>query len=111
MELKVKIETHDKMLECKMLDVTQRAQGMQKEVIPGLTVRYDRKFSQQAFGYPDIIDFTLKIVEGAGASLIARWLYDKFNGRVVKLEVERTDVSLSEGEIRRILVEKMKKFE
>jgi hypothetical protein len=108
MELKVKIETYHKMLECKMLDVSQRAQGMQKEVIPGLTVRYDRKLSQKAFGYPDIIDITLKIAEGAEAGLIARWLYGKFNGRVVKLEVERTEVSLSEDEITRILVEKMK---
>jgi hypothetical protein len=111
MELKLKIETHDNMLECKMLDVRQRAQGMQKEVLPGLTVRYDRKLVQWAFGYSAIIDFTLKIAEGVGAGLIARWLYDKLNVRVVKLEVEGTEVSLSEGEITRILAEKMKKSE
>ena len=111
MELKLKIETHDNLLECKMLTVSQRAQGMQKEVLPGLTVRYDRKLSRRQFGYSDIIDLTLKIAEGVDAGLIARWLYDKLNGRVVKLELERTEVSLSEGEITRVLAEKMKESE
>ena len=52
-------------------------------------------------------------VEAIGTGVIAAWLYDKLKGRVhpergdEKLVIERTEVELEEGAIKRVITEKL----
>jgi hypothetical protein len=52
-----------------------------------------------------IVDLVLSIPLGVTASLIAAWLYDRLNGRAERLRIDRTEVTIEEGEIRRVVHE------
>jgi hypothetical protein len=54
------------------------------------------------FGFPDIINLTILIVEeiavGIASGIISARLYDKLKGRdIEKIRIERTEVTLNQG--------------
>jgi len=58
---------------------------------------------------PDTLFLVLSIPINVAGSLIANWLYDKLkNKKVEKLVIERTEVLITEGEIKSIIEEKLK---
>jgi len=43
------------------------------------------------------------------ASLTVKWLYDKLKGRANKVIIERTVVEIDEGQIKKVIIEKLRK--
>ncbi len=91
--------------------------GSQAEVAEGITITDAGSHETRAVDIPAIMHFTLEVgersLEAIGTGFIATWLYDKVKGRIhperrdEKLIIERTEVELDEGAIKRIITEKL----
>lgn len=91
--------------------------GQLVQVTDRVTLRNDGAEEFRAVDLPAIIHFTLEVaernVEAITAGLIAAWLYDKLKVRVAperkgeKLLIERTEVELSEGAIKKVISERL----
>lgn len=91
--------------------------GSQAEVAEGVTITDGGSHETPAVDIPAIMQFTLEVcerrLEAIGTGFIATWLYDKVKGRIhperrdEKLVIERTEVELDEGAIKRIIKEKL----
>ncbi len=55
--------------------------------------------------------FLLSFGSRVAPSLLADWLYEKINGRVTQLRMDRTEVPINKIEIERIITEKITKKE
>jgi hypothetical protein len=54
------------------------------------------------------VEFTLQYASAVSASVIATWLYNKFTKHgVKKIRINRTEVNVDQGEIKRILMEEI----
>lgn len=63
----------------------------------------------KAFYLPEIVYFTLTFGSGVAAGVAANWLYDKLKSkRIKKLIIERTEVEIDQGEIKRVIEERLK---
>lgn len=93
--------------------------GQQAEIAEGVSIRNDGTEEFRSVDFPAILHLTLEIAdrnaEAVGSGLIAAWLYDKFKNRVrperdgEKLMIERTVVELEEGQIKRVIIEKLRR--
>jgi diaminopimelate epimerase len=91
--------------------------GQQAEIAEGVSIRSAGTEEVRAVDVPAILHFTLEFgeraTEAVGTGVIAAWLYDKVKGRIhperggEKLVIERTEVELEEGAIKRVLTEKL----
>jgi len=68
---------------------------------------------QKAVDFPKIVRIALVISESyvlpLTASLTVKWLYDKLKGRANKVIIERTVVEIDEGQIKKVIIEKLRK--
>ncbi len=94
-----------------MFESRQIGRDTIKEIAPNLIVRCEGLYFREAVGFPDIIYLTFEISKGVAMALLTAWLYDKLKGRVEKLRIEGIDVQIDEGEIKRILINKIEKSE
>jgi len=114
MEIRVEIETFDKDLDFDLFGTKTLSKGMQKTIAEGVSVAYEYTEYRKAVGFADIIHVIVTIGRdvpiGVAAGLIATWLYDKLKGRKVeKLKIERTEIEVDKGEIKRVIMEKIEK--
>ena len=57
---------------------------------------------------PDIIMFAVSVPTSLAAGLFVHWLWEKLKGRSIeRIEIDRTTVEFSEGEITRIFQERI----
>ena len=61
----------------------------------------------KAIGAQEVLNLVLECGKDLGVALFASWLYDRLRGRRVKLQIERTEILIDEGEIRRVLTERI----
>jgi hypothetical protein len=62
----------------------------------------------KTLGVPDTVTLVLSVPSAiVNPGIIAAWLYGKFHGRVTRLTIDGTEVEIEEGEIRRVLQEKI----
>lgn len=112
MNVKIEIETFDKQMSFDLFETKERlARGMKIEIAHNISARFESIGFREAIGFPDLIHFTVTIGKdvaiGVACGIISAWLYDKLKERKVeKLKIERTEVSIDKGEIKRILMEK-----
>ena len=113
MQIRVEVETFDKMLSFDLFESKEIKYDMEKQVAPNVVIRSKGLDFKEAVGFTDIINLALEIGKdvavGAAAGLLANWLYDKTRGRAEKLRIEGIDVRIDKGEIKRILIEKIEK--
>ena len=81
-----------------------------------LAVRYDNAKIRTAFGLAEMVQITLivaeDVTERVGVSLIVDWLLKKLNtkeAQVTKLEIDKAPVELNEDEIKKAMLERLKK--
>lgn len=111
MEVSIEIESYDNMLEYAMLDVSQIQVPMEKEFGPNLIIRHNGRFVRKGLGLPDILRYiaTIRDVTTGMTSVLVLtdWLYKKLKGKASKLTIDGIDVRMEEGEIKRVLIDKI----
>ena len=106
--MEIKILTYEGRLVFELLDKPSASVGDSIEIADQVRLIYNGSIIQKAIGFPEIINFTLTSGSGVAAGVIAAWLYDKLKGRKVdKLIIERTEVELDKGQIRKVIEERV----
>ena len=116
LEIPVTIYTQNHQLIYDLLGEGRRSVGMRKQLTSDLAVRYDSAKIRTAFGLAEMVQITLivaeDITERMGVSLIVDWLLKKLNtkeAQVTKLEIDKVAVELDENEIKKAVLESIKK--
>lgn len=91
--------------------------GQRAQIAEGVSIRSDGTEEFRSVDVPAILHFTLELgersAEAIGTGVIAAWLYDKVKARIhperggEKLVIERTEVELDEGAIKRVITENL----
>lgn len=81
--------------------------GQQKDLPGGAVVTWKGQIERKAIGSPTTITLLLSFGTGVASGLVASWLYDKLKGRASTLRIERTVIQINEGEITRIITERI----
>ena len=83
-------------------------EGAKAEVPGKATIALSSWHGTKAFGAQEVLNLVLECGRDVGIGLLASWLYDKLKGRPVKLRIDRTEILIiKEGEIRRVLTERI----
>jgi hypothetical protein len=116
LEIPVTIYTQNHQLIYDLLGESRGSLGTQKQLTSELAVRYDSAKIRTAFGLAEMVQITLivaeDITEKVGADIIVGWLLKKLNtkeAQVTKLEIEKVTVELDEDEIKKAVLERIKK--
>jgi len=103
LRIEITIYTHDRDL---LLGPSEKHVRLDDQV----EVRYEGIVLQEAEGSPQAFIWVVQVASAVGSGILASWIYDKLKGKSVdKVVVERTVVELDEGEIRRVIQEKITK--
>jgi hypothetical protein len=81
--------------------------GEKLQIADGATLTYEGTIERRAFGMPAEVTFALTLAANVPAGVVANWLYAKLRGKAKRLRIDRTEIEVNEGEIRRILREKI----
>jgi len=114
MEIQIEIKSENISLEFDMFETNEVKAGETKiKIAEGIQAVYEGGLIQEAFPAPSIfyvsIDISKEIAIGIASGLITAWLYDKLKGRKVnEIIIEKTEAEYDKGEIKRIIVEKIK---
>jgi hypothetical protein len=116
LEIPVTIYTLNHQLIYDLLGEGRGSLGTRKQLTSDLTVRYDDTKIRTALGLAEMVQITLIVAEGiterVGASLIVDWLLKKLNtkeAQVTKLEIDKVAVKLVEDEIKKAVLERIRK--
>jgi len=116
LEIPVTIYTQNHQLIYDLIGESRGSLGMQKQLTSDLAVRYDSGKIRTAFGLAEMVQITLIVAENISASIggdiIAGWLLTKLNpkeAQVVKLEIDNVPVKLDEDQIKKVVLERIKK--
>jgi len=113
MQLRLTIEG-DPMLAWELFDRPKAMEaGVTTVAAPGgVTVRYEGEFEVKAFDVPAVLKVVVQLGREVAVGLFATWLYDKLKGgRARRLRVDRMQVEITEGEIKRVLLERIEEEE
>ena len=73
---------------------------------------YEGEFEVKAFDVPAVLKVVVQLGREVAVGLFATWLYDKLKGgRARRLRVDRMQVEITEGEIKRVLLERIEEEE
>lgn len=107
--MEIKIRTYDGQLVFDLLGKPSASFGDRIEIADHVSLIYNGTIKRRAIGLLEIVNFTLVFGSGVAASLIAAGLYDKLKGRKVEtVIIERTEVEIDEGQIRKVMEERVK---
>lgn len=81
--------------------------GTSVEVPGDARLEVEGILKRKAFGIPETLELALTLGSGVATGVVANWLWAKLNGRASRLRIERTEIELDEGVIRRVLHEKI----
>lgn len=110
MELNIDIFTTEEDLASYLLEKEKPSKGYETEISSGLTVKYPRKQPIKKAGEEVGVRIALLFLTNVGAQLVANWIWDKIKDKdVEKLIIEREVVEKKEGEVKKVIKEKMEK--
>jgi len=111
MNIEIEIQTLDKGLIFDLLGKSTPSRHEEVQILEGVSLRYDgsRIPIRKGADFPEIAKFVLTWVLSIPASMIAAWLYGKLKGKEkTKLIIEKREVEIDQGEIKRIIEEKIR---
>jgi hypothetical protein len=116
LEIPVTIYTQNHQLIYDLIGESRESLGTQKQLTSDLAVRYDSAKIRTTFGLAEMVQITLivaeDITERVGVGLIVGWLLKKLNtkeAQITKLEIDKVAVELNEDEIKKAVLERIKK--
>lgn len=108
--MEIWIHTHDRSLAFDLLDKSQARTGDVIQLDQGVSLAYEGTYVRKALGFPEIVMLSASIPTGIAAGILANWLWEKLRGRnITQIEIDRTTVEFEEGEIKRVIYEKVTK--
>ena len=110
MRVELKVDTGDVRLAFDMF-------APAKSISPGITVTtpgngtlvLGEMYGRKAFGAHETITLVLEAGKDLGIALFASWLYDKVKGRAKTLRIDRTEIEIDEGAIRKVISERLER--
>lgn len=110
MDIKIEIHTYAKELIYDLWGKDSLSFGDEVKITDKVKLKYNgTEVFLTAERIPEIIHFILTLGSGVACGLVANWLYGKIKGRdVEKLIIERTEVEIEQGEIKRVIEEKIR---
>lgn len=107
--MQICIHTHDTRLVFKLLSCNQACVGDVIDVGQGVSLTYDGTYGRKGLGFPEIIMLSASFPSAVATGLLANWLWKKLRGQeITQIEIDRTIVEFNEGEIKRVIREKIK---
>lgn len=107
--MNIEIHTYDRGLVFDLLGKSSASVHDEIQMSDQIKLRYDGSYIRKAVGFPEIAKFVLTFGSGMAAGVAANWLYDKLKGRKIeKLIIERTEVEIDQGEIKRVIEENLR---
>ena len=104
----LEIDTHDRQLAYDLTETSSFSAGQQKSIPGGATVTFKGMSVRKAFDVPNTIELVISFGKSAIAvGLAVKWLYDKIKGRATVIRIDRREIQIEEGKIKRIIEEKI----
>jgi len=107
--MQISIHTYDRELAFKLLGKSQICAGDVIDVGQGVFLIYDGRYGRKAMDFPEIIMLSASLPSAVAARVLANWLWQKLKGqKITQIEIDRTIVEFDEGEIKRVIQEKIR---
>lgn len=107
MSINIEIHTYEGRLVFDLLRKSSVTQNDEFQISERIKLIRKGSFTGQVF--PEIIYFAVSFSSGVAAGVFANWIYDKLKGkRMEKFMIEKTEIELDKGEIKRIIEEKLR---
>jgi len=71
------------------------------------TLIYQPTIKRKSLGGGEIFEFVLTFSSGVASGVVANWLYSTLRSRVSSLTINRVEVQIDEGEIKRVIEEQI----
>jgi len=107
--MNIEIESGDPRLAWELMNSSSLEPGQKHIISKGAELTYQHIYQKRGLDFPAIISLTLDIGEGVAIGVIVAWLYDKIKGKASKLTIDRTEVHIDAGEIKKVITEKIEK--
>lgn len=109
-KITIEIDTHDENLENDLMETLSPSIDQQKEMPGGALINYkgrltELKESISAKNVLHVITLLLTFGGNVASGLIANWLYEKIKGKATKIRIQRKEIQIDEGEIKKIIDE------
>ena len=107
MKINIEVDTYDKLLTTDILGRKSISSGDKIDIYRNMALEYQLTLKNFSIEEPDTVIFTLD-VEGdvaTNTSIFATWLHDNLKDRAVKLKINKTEVEIDEGEIKKTINE------
>ena len=112
MHATLEIDTHDSGLGFALFGANATIGAGTSVELPGdAKLTCQSLYIRKALGAPETLTLVVSFGSGVAAGLVADWLYEKLRGRATSLRIDRVEIQIEAGEIRRLLVEKIEKKE
>ncbi len=107
--MNIEIHTNDNFLVFDLFGKSSIHQDDEIQITEQVRLKYNGSSIRKAVGFQEIANFVLTFGSGVASGVVANWLYDKLKEKKVeKLVIERTEVEIEQGEIKRVIEEKLR---
>jgi len=111
--VELQITTHDRFAEFSLFDTDSLSSGETAIELAGggIQVRYEGTYVRKALDFPNIISAVAQVSGDLAIGVAGGALWDFLKGlkqRPERLEIDRIEVEFEEGEVRRIIEERLR---
>ena len=111
--MEIEIETSDSQLLPDLLETTSSSiqPGYQKSFPDGGSITLQKDIKRRSLTVPpETITLILSVGGSITANVISTWLYEKLKGRAIRLHIDRKEIQIDNGEIKKIIEESIDKL-
>ena len=87
------------------MDGSSLAVGQERSIPGEGILSFEGEQIRKAFGLPQTVELAISFGVGVSSSMVANWLYAKLKGRASRLRIDRREIEIEEGVIKRIIDE------
>lgn len=73
----------------------------------GAILTFGGMVERRALDVPGVLQFVVDCSVNVDLGLLAAWLYDNVKGRASRVRINRVEIEIDEGEIKRVLLEQI----
>ncbi|MGZ3343904.1 MAG: hypothetical protein ACXU82_04670 [Caulobacteraceae bacterium] len=110
-KMELAITTRDRHAEFDLFDTTTMNQTTTAVLMEGVTVKYEGTLMRKALDFPSVIELSVSFGGGVASSIVAsaiwEWLRKKLKKAPERLEIDRVFVEFEEGEVKRLIRERI----
>jgi len=105
MNLHLQIITHDRSLNFDIMGVSELSPGTRVSIPGNAELIQGEMIMRKALGLPEPIKLILSFGTGVASSIVANHLYSKLKGRAKSIRIDRVEVELEKGSIKKVIEE------